>query len=58
MFCGALNRIVRKKSKVACKLLVSKELDGGPYYWDLSLKACCCAACLDESRKRGGRHCQ
>ena len=29
MFCGALNRIVRKKSKLVCKLLLSEELDGG-----------------------------
>ena len=29
MFCGALNGIIRKKSKLVCKLLVSKELDGG-----------------------------
>ena len=29
MFCGALNRIVRKKSKLVCKLLVSNELDSG-----------------------------
>ena len=28
MFCGALNRIVRKKSKLVCKLLLSKELLG------------------------------
>ena len=28
MFCGALNRIVRKKSKLVCKLLLSEELDG------------------------------
>ena len=29
MFCGALNRIIRKKSKLVCKLLLSEELDGG-----------------------------
>ena len=29
MFCGALNRIVRKKSKLVCKLLLSEELDCG-----------------------------
>ena len=29
MFCGALNRIVRKNSKLVCKLLLSEELDGG-----------------------------
>ena len=29
MFCGALNRIVRKKSELAGKLLLSEELDGG-----------------------------
>ena len=29
MFCGALNRIIRKKSKLVCKLLVSEEQDGG-----------------------------
>ena len=28
MFCGALNRILRKKSKQVCKRLVSEELDG------------------------------
>ena len=28
MFCGALNRIVRKKSKLVCKFLLSEELDG------------------------------
>ena len=28
MFCEALNKIVRKKSKLVCKLLVSMELDG------------------------------
>ena len=27
--CGALNRIVRNKSKLVCKLLLSEELDGG-----------------------------
>ena len=29
MFCGALNGIIRKKSKLVCKLLLSEELDGG-----------------------------
>ena len=29
MFCGALNSIIRKKSKLVCNLLVSEELDGG-----------------------------
>ena len=29
MFCGALNRIIRKKSKLVCKLFLSEELDGG-----------------------------
>ena len=29
MFCGALNRIARKKSKLVCKLLLNEELDGG-----------------------------
>ena len=29
MFCGAFNRIVRKKSKLVCKLLLSEELEGG-----------------------------
>ena len=29
MFCGTLNRIVRKKSKLVCKLLFSEELDCG-----------------------------
>ena len=29
MFCGALNRIIRKKSKLVYKLLLSEELDGG-----------------------------
>ena len=29
MFGGALNRIVRKKSKLVCKLLLSKKLDDG-----------------------------
>ena len=28
MFCGTLNRIIRKLSKLVCKLLLSKELDG------------------------------
>ena len=29
MFCGALTRIIRKKSKLVCQLLLSEELDGG-----------------------------
>ena len=29
MFYGALNRIIRKKSKLVYKLLLSEELDGG-----------------------------
>ena len=29
MFCGAINRIVRKKSKLVCNLLVNEDLDGG-----------------------------
>ena len=29
MFCGALNRIITKESKLVCKLLLSEELDGG-----------------------------
>ena len=29
MFCGALNTIIRKKSKLVCKRLLSEELNGG-----------------------------
>ena len=34
--CGALNRFVRKKSKLVCNWTVAA------YYWDTSLEACCC----------------